>query len=212
MNNSQAEWVDNTQNNSGLKKKFWSNLFRKREKAIWTIQAESNPGIDDKIAEFIISQAEKSLAYTLDIADKATNRAYAVILIIIPLTSTFIGLFISELHGKFPNVYRVNLYLAATIVCTIVLVLLLTIILPRATMGMGRAPRDIAQPHMLQNDLPAKEKFKAFKLNEIKNLQFKIDYNNRLNSRRIFRFKVALLICCLGFIGGAICYAMLVSL
>jgi len=186
-------------------------LFITSKSESWVFPSESKANIDDKIADFIIDQAEKSLAHTLDIADKATNRAYAVVIVIIPLLSTFIGLFITELHSKFPDASKLNLFLAAAVLCAIILVLLLTIILPRPTMGMGRAPKDIAQPHMLQNEHSAKEKLKSFKLNEIKNLQHKIDFNNRLNRRRIFRFKLVLIITCLGFIAGAIIYATLVS-
>jgi len=73
----------------------------------------------------------------------------------------------------------------------------------------SRSPKDLAHDNMLQNDNSPERKLLLFKLNEIKNLQYKIGYNNRVNGKRIFRFKVALLIICIGFIGGAIMYAML---
>jgi len=179
--------------------------------AIWELAVESKDQIDDKIADFIIGQAEKALAYSLDVADKATNRAYAVIVLMIPLTSTAAGLLIKEVGAsiKTHNHHKIIFFEVITFLCLSTLSLLLTIVLPRLTMGNGRSPKDLAHDNMLQNDNTPERKLLLFKLNEIKNLQYKIGYNNRLNSKRVFRFKVALLIICIGFVGGALVYATL---
>lgn len=186
-------------------------LFKQDKPKVWELTTENKDKIDDKIADFIIGQAEKALAYSLDVADKATNRAYAVIVLMIPLTSTAVGLLIKEASQdkRTRNVHKVELFEIITFLCLAALILLLTIVLPRLTMGNGRAPKDLAHDQMLQNDHSPERKLLLFKLNEIKNLQYKIAYNNRINGKRIFRFKLSLLIICIGFIGGAIMYAML---
>jgi hypothetical protein len=186
-------------------------LLKGSKSPIWELPIESKEKVDDKLADFIINHAEKALAYSLDVADKTTNRAYAVIVLMIPLTSTTIGLLIKEagLNIKLRNPHKVTFFEIITVLCLASLVLLLTIVLPRLTMGNGRSPKDLAHDNMLQNENSPERKLLLFKLNEIKNLQYKIGFNSRLNAKRVFRFKVALLIICIGFIGGAIMYAML---
>jgi len=186
-------------------------LFKRKETTIWDLPVANKEKIDDKIADFIISQADKALAYSLDVADKTTNRAYAVILIMTPITSTAISLLVKEITEKqqIRNPYKIGLYEFLTILCVSALILLLTIVLPRLTMGSGREPKNIAHDHMLQNENSFKRNLLLIKLNEIKNLQYKISYNDELNDKRVFRFKLSLLIICIGFLGGAIIYAML---
>ena len=186
-------------------------LFKRKETTIWDLSVANKEKIDDKIADFMISQADKALAYSLDVADKTTNRAYAVILIMIPITSTAISLLVKEITEKqqIRNPHKIDLYEFLTLLCVSALILLLTIVLPRLTMGSGREPMNIAHDHMLQNENSFKRNLLLIKLNEIKNLQYKISYNDQLNGKRVFRFKLSLLIICIGFIGGAIIYAML---
>lgn len=186
--------------------------FKYRKPDTWELPADSKKGIDDKIADFILGQADKALAYTLDVADKTTNRTYAVIVLVIPITSTMIGLLVKELHqpGNLRDNHKINLYAILALLCIVVLVLLLGIVLPRMTMGSGRGPKDLAHENMLQNEHTSDRKLLLFKLNEIKNVQYKIDYNDSINQTRIFRFKLALLILCIGFISFAMIYATLV--
>jgi hypothetical protein len=156
------------------------------EDAIWQIESELKKKIDLDLANFILDAGEKSLKHTIDIADKTTNRAFTVVLILIPVISTVIGLLINSLKGteKFRSLDCIFLSILI-ILMAITLGFLFKLVFPRLFMVLGREPKDIITPGMLMNDLEDKKKLLAFKLNEIKNCQNRISYNRIQNAKRI---------------------------
>lgn len=152
----------------------------------WSIDPENKKQIDGNLAGFIIEHADKSLRHTIEVADKATNRAFTLLLILLPITSTFIGLLVNEIKEK--HKYRtLDLYFFGIliIICLTALGMLVKLIFPRDSMVAGREPKDILTNEMLQNELSAEKKLLAFKFNEIKNYQFRITYNRQQNAQRI---------------------------
>ncbi|MES2454004.1 MAG: hypothetical protein V4594_00610 [Bacteroidota bacterium] len=153
---------------------------------VWNINSENKEHIDRDMAQFVLEQADKSLKHTIDIADKATNRAFTLLLIYLPVTSTLVGILINEI--KESHKFRIlDIYFLGSlvVVCMVALLALIRLIFPRASMVLGREPKDILTNDMLQNSLTAENKLKAFHLNEIKNYQARITYNREQNAKRI---------------------------
>lgn len=153
---------------------------------IWEIDPENKKHLDKDIAQFILEQGEKTLRHTIEISDKTTARAFNMLLILLPISSTVIGFLINEVKNA-KSYKEIDIYFfgCITIICTVALMYVVKLIYPRKTMEIGREPKNIAVNNMLQNDKSPEEKLRVIKLNEIRNCQYKIDYNRKQNAQRI---------------------------
>jgi hypothetical protein len=153
---------------------------------IWEIDPENKKHVDKDIAQFILEQGEKALRHTIDVSDKATNRAFSMLLILLPVSSTIIGFLINEIKKARPYQHAdIYFFCTLAIICIVALIYIIKVVYPRNTMEIGREPKNIAVSNMLQGDKSSEEKLRVIKLNEIKNCQYKIDYNRKQNAERV---------------------------
>jgi|GEM_PF-5837828 len=184
------------------------------ENEIWDISAENKVKIDKDIANFIIEQGEKSLKYSIEVADKTTSKSITLLLIFLPVTSTIVGFLINSVkQSKTLISAETMLLIYLLVVCVVALIFVVKLILPRDTMAVGREPRQLAVDQVLQlPDCSNEKKLMIYKLNEIKNFQHKIDYNRKQNDSRILLFKRILIYIGLTAILGLIFYILIVYL
>lgn len=179
----------------------------------WKIEPEYKKKIEAELADFILEQGEKALRHTIDIADKTTNRAFTIVLILLPIISTVIALLVNAM--KSPDKYQtldICFFSILLFMCSLSLFYLVKLVFPRFFMTFGREPKDIIVREMLENDLSPEKKLLAFKFNEIKNCQSKIDYNKCQNSKRILVLSRILKLLGLSAIIAIVLYLMILYL
>ncbi|MBB6240039.1 hypothetical protein HDC90_004701 [Pedobacter sp. AK013] len=181
---------------------------------VWNISADNKAKIDKDIANYIIEQAEKSLKYSIEVADKTTSKSITLLLVFLPVTSTIVGFLINSVKQNKTLISSETILLAyLLIVCIVALIFVVKLMLPRNTMAIGREPKQLVVDQILQlTDRSSDEKLLIYKFNEIKNYQHKIDYNRKQNDSRILLFRHILLYTGITAILGLICYILIVYL
>ncbi|RAJ31722.1 hypothetical protein [Pedobacter cryoconitis] len=181
---------------------------------VWNISTDNKAKIDKDIANYIIEQGEKSLKYSIEVADKTTSKSITLLLIFLPITSTIVGFLINSVRQNKTLISSETILLAyLLIVCIVALIFVVKLMLPRNTMAMGREPKQLVVDQILQlADRSNEDKLMIYKLNEIKNYQYKIDYNRKQNDSRILLFRHILLYTSITAIFGLICYILIVYL
>ena len=184
------------------------------EKGIWNISPENKAKIDKDIANYVIEQAEKSLRYSIEVADKTTSKAITLLLVLLPVASTIVGFLVNSVKQyKALMAPETLLLMYFLFLCIVALIFAVKLVLPRNTMGLGREPKQLVVDQVLQlADCSSEQKLLIYKLNEIKNYQFKIEYNKQQNNARIVRFKNILIYTGFTAIFGLFCYILIVYL
>ncbi len=145
-------------------------------------------------AKFILEEAKTYVKYLSDTSDKITNRAFAILAILIPLTSALIVFSVNE---RFKPVIgeKVIFYLMFFVIIGLIAVMfgLSTIVFPRMFMPLGREPKQICTAEFLSVNFDIDLAKLSMILNEIENCQSKVDYNKSQNSRRTKQLKIAML-------------------
>jgi hypothetical protein len=184
------------------------------KKEIWNISPENKAKIDKDIANYIIEQAEKSLRYSIEVADKTTSKAVTLLLILLPVASTIVGFLVNSVKQNKTLVSPETLLLMYFLVLFIVaLIFAVKLLLPRNTMALGREPKQLIVDQVLQlADCSSEQKLLIYKLNEIKNYQYKIEHNQDQNNTRITLFKNILIYTGFTAIFGLVSYILIVYL
>lgn len=183
------------------------------ENEVWNMSAENRTKIDKDIANYIIGQAEKSLKYTIEVADKTTAKSITLLLILLPVTSTIVGFLLNSVKQNKTFVSaEILLLLYFLAVCIGSFIFVVKLMLPRNTMAIGREPKQLVADQILQLDCGSDEKLLIYKINEIKNYQHKIEYNRKQNVSRIILFKRILIYTGLTALLGLISYIIIVYL
>jgi len=184
------------------------------EKEIWNISPENKAKIDKDIANYVIEQAEKSLKYSIEVADKTTSKAITLLLVLLPVASTIVGFLVNSVKQyKTLMSPETLLLMYFLILCIVALIFAVKLVLPRNTMGLGREPKQLIVDQVLQlAGCSGEQKLLIYKLNEIKNYQFKIEHNQAQNNTRILLFKNILVYTGFTAIFGLFCYLLIVYL
>jgi hypothetical protein len=154
------------------------------------IEVENFGVVSANAMRFVFEQAEKRLKSTLDMADRITVRAYAVLVLLVPCLSAVIGIFRNDLKGC-TNAEWLLLMCCVVGLC-VVLMLIVKIIYPRDMHQLGREPKVIALPEYYENpDYPHEESYVLLLTFEIEDYQSRIDYMEKQNSKRIYLLKWA---------------------
>jgi len=147
------------------------------------IPKENWKSIPVKSAEFILNENKDYIDYTLKAAEKITNRASFLILILITLLSAIVGYsFDTVINNGLTSIIYINFFFIFTI--TFLIIYLSLIIFPKKIMVKGRLPRELAQERFLiLPKLTEKESYLMFVIQEIENSQVKIDFNLKQNEK-----------------------------
>jgi hypothetical protein len=150
--------------------------------------------INIESAKFILEEAKTYVKYLSDTSDKITNRAFAILAILIPITSALIVFSVNE---RFKPLIgdKVISYLMLFVIIGLIATMfgLSSIIFPRMFMPLGREPKQICTPEFLSVNFDIELAKLSMVLNEIENCQAKVDYNKSQNSNRTKQLKHAML-------------------
>lgn len=139
-------------------------------------------------AQYVLTEAQKSLASLNELANRITQRAYTILAILIG-TSSFLYSFI---WGKIITGSTISLASYWPMVLAILLVIypfinIIKLIFPRDVYPNGRRPRDIVMEDF--QEIPEEYREQAFHLTEIKHFQSVIDLTEYQNIVRTSKFK-----------------------
>lgn len=162
----------------------------------WNIETSDWTKITLKSASFILDQAEKSIKYSIEVSDKITNRAFALTIILMSGITALIGLLAKEFSKDVYSGTLVIFYIGIIVSAIVALFYLIKISFPRLFMMVGRSPKEIAIPAMLETEFSEL----SLILNEIENSQRKIDFNDNQNQERITILKKVIIALCTGFV------------
>jgi hypothetical protein len=187
-------------------------------------QVEINPEtdwntLDKDTFRFYFDQAEKRLKSTLEVAEKATQRAYSLLIGLVPLMTVLVST-LSQYYFYTPTktvstttkTITITTSVLTTspilvIACWVALILsfsVLTIafmvIFPRSAHQLGREPKALARPDYFEN--PEFKGIACYILNlvdELEDYQRRINFMEKQNEKRVWLTKCALLIIASGF-------------
>lgn len=147
---------------------------------MWKIELENWKSVDITAANVIYAEANKYLTSTHDVAEKITNRAFNVFVILVPVFSlTFGYLFtLKQSNGYVNIIYAVGLLVVVG--CSF---FLFRVIFPFSFHNPGRKPKELFVSQFFVLD--TKEQHLAIVLNEIEICQLKIEHNENVNSTRL---------------------------
>jgi hypothetical protein len=160
----------------------------------FTIKVPDWTKININNAKFILGEAKDYVKYLNDASDKITNRAFAILAILIPITSA-LTIFIINEQVKPVDDYKDVCYLLYIVIIGLIAIMfgLSKIVFPRMFMPLGREPKDLCTKSFLGIDIEIKLAELSIILNEIEAAQLKIDYNEKQVSNRTYLLKFLML-------------------
>jgi hypothetical protein len=165
------------------------------EKQMWRIDAADWTLIPVENATFILEEAKDMVAYTIEINEKISARAFSIFSILLPITSALIAVLVNEKLKPAMNDAMI-IFLLFFIISGLIIIMygLGKIIFPRDLYPSGREPRQVCIPEFLaQGGLDATQAKLAVIVNEIENCQLKISGNNTINTKRIADLKMVMM-------------------
>ncbi len=161
------------------------------KKNMYKINVKDWTKIPLQTLQFILSQAERKLEYSIQNSDKITNRFYSILVVLVGLFTASIGYFSSQYSEKFVYDCKYFINLSFLVILLIEILLFIKNINPRNFMGLGRSPKELSNIDLLQpNDaLSEQQQYKALLIGEINNLESKIEYNTNQNRSRLTTLK-----------------------
>lgn len=179
----------------------------------WIAPIDDLTKLDKDSAKFIFESGEKRLRHLLEVSDRTTNRTIAMLTGQIPLVAFILSLLFRHYVGapeNYLNPIMLGVSWASLIVSLISMILLGRIIFPRDMHQMGTEPKDLIIKDFVENpDYQNAHQYLLLLVIESESLQRRIDYMQDQSNRRVYLFKIALLIIA---VYGLLCIAALVLL
>jgi hypothetical protein len=162
---------------------------------MWQTDIQDWTKITKDMVNFYLNQAEAELKSTLDLHDKITTRAFALLTILIPITTLTIGYIIRQIAEKNADKYLLAVAvvcLYATISC---LYLLIRLVFPRQWLSSGRPPKDIFTSQMIDtpHEYTDEQRYVGIVMREIENIQYKITFNDATSIPRLYSLRVVII-------------------
>lgn len=147
---------------------------------MWRIEIENWKSVDIAAANTIFTEANKYLMATHEVAEKITNRAFNIFVILVPVFSLTFGylFYLKQSNGYVNLIYAVGLLVVVG--CSY---FLFQVIFPFSFHSPGRKPKELFLSQFFS--LNANEQNLAIVLNEIETCQLKIEHNENINSKRL---------------------------
>lgn len=157
----------------------------------WASANESLEKADKELLKFYFDQAEKSLKSTIELSDKITTRAYALLAFFSPLIYLLFSLLVRRYFGG--EVVSTQLSTAcwlALIPVAVSICLLLKVAFPKNYYQLGSEPINIVSKEYYENDeYVGENSFKLALSFEIEEYQTRITYMDELNYKRVKELK-----------------------
>lgn len=144
-----------------------------------------------KNLEFILSQAELRLNYTIQNSDKITDRYYSTLVLLVGLFTAGIGYFSGQYSTCLVYDHKYFINLTFLIILLVLIISFIQKVSPRNFMGQGRSPHELSNVDLLQpiESITEDEQYKSLLIGEINNLEKKIGYNTAQNQKRLSALK-----------------------
>lgn len=143
--------------------------------------------------KYILDEGRDYLDYTIKESDKITNRAYTIVIFLFAILSGVASYtFDKMVLGSHNKLVCLNFCLIVFLI--ILLYHLGHLVFPRTIMSKGRIPKTIALPDLLIiPNVDKEENYVLFIIQDIENLQVKIDYNLVKNENRQEKLKIVMI-------------------
>jgi hypothetical protein len=168
----------------------------------WRTDIKDWTTLTKDLVNFYLAQAEACLKMSLEVHNIITLRAFTILSVLIPSITLSIGYLLmqpgQEPGISFPTIISI-IGLSAAVICLVPLIIL---IFPRLWMQLGRQPKDFFTSEVVETETPltSEQLYVGIVMNEIENIQYKIDFNDRSNSRRLKLLKSVIIIIALAFL------------
>ena len=159
----------------------------------WDSELDNFEKIDKDLMKFYFEQAEKSLKSTLELADKISVRAYALLAVIVPVLSIIFSYLSKNYFGtELLSCQLLGLLWLLFIPVGISFVLLVKVVFPKDYYQLGREPKYIVKKEYYDNpEYPKEESYKLMLSYELENYQYRISYMDNINNSRVKLIKTA---------------------
>ena len=155
---------------------------------MWELKLENWVEANPKILIKIHDKGNQLLDYTIVLDEKISNRAFTLISILVPILYLVLGLILRFAFYDMEIEDRPILWISI-VVCLIngiCLGYLIWIVFPKSFMHPGREPKASSNINFIQSEkFSPDEQEIGFLINEIQNLQFKIEHNESINRKRL---------------------------
>ena len=166
---------------------------------IWTTDIQDWTKLTKDTVNFCLSQAELSLKSSIETSDRITTRAFSILTIVIPIVSLSIGYLFKQIIDHTTDKYILIAAIFGLFSCFLSLLFLIRIIFPRDWMSLGGQPKDIFTSNMLDNEFSPELKYVAIVMGEIQAVQYKINFNQSSNFKRLDYLKAVIVILSITF-------------
>lgn len=159
----------------------------------FTIQKTNFRSMSIDSLKFILNEGKDYLDYTIKESEKITNRAYSIVIFLFAILSGVASYTFNKMAlGNHDKIVYLNFCLIVFFV--ILLYHLGSLVFPRTIMANGRIPKTIALPEFLIiPKIDKEENYVLFIIQDIENLQVKIDYNLVKNQNRQEKLKIVMI-------------------
>lgn len=157
----------------------------------FTIPSNIRKLIKKETAEHYLREADKALSLTVEVSNRAVERGYQLLSILIAVLTGFGWVLYSEPKHILTLISIICIFLA-TICCVIIALKVISI---HTLLGQGKMPKDmdienlINYYHIVGLD---KEQYINIIADEIESIQMRIDFNTEETNRRIYFFGLCL--------------------
>jgi hypothetical protein len=160
---------------------------------LWDSELDNFEKIDKDLMKFYFEQAEKSLKSTLELADKISVRAYALLAVVVPVMSIIFSNLSKNYFGiELLSCQLLGLLWLLLIPIAISFVLLIKVVFPKDYYQLGREPKYIVKKEYYDNpEYPKEESYKLVLSYELENYQYRVSYMDDMNNIRVKSIKTA---------------------
>ena len=170
---------------------------------VWDSELDNVKDIDKDLIKFYFDQAEKSLKSTLELADKISVRAYALLAVVIPILTLILSYLSKNYFGtELLSCQLLGLLWLVLIAVIISFGFLVYVVFPKDYYQLGREPKYIVKNEYYDNpEYPKEASYKLMLSYELENYQYRISYMDKMNNDRVKSIKIAFQVSMVAFIG-----------
>lgn len=148
---------------------------------------------DVKSMELLFDEAKTRVADTIKDHYEISKKAFAILLVVLSITSVICGFLISQFANEALDKVLVAIAVIAFIFSAFILFFLVNLVRPTKFHPPGREPRKVMTNELFKNDkIEGDNIYKALLYKELVHSQAQIDLNQHINTKRLERLDFVL--------------------
>lgn len=160
----------------------------------WKLNFKNWRNMSIDTALLLLNESKEYLDYTINLSDKLTQRGYTILMILLAIIGGLTNKLLSFNLDSSLNQVIFTLVFCSLIFSIGLGIYLLKLIFPFDMKQRGRIPKELSnEEYLIPSNLNQELAYLSFVLNEIQNIQSKIEYNVNMNSKRLKVFKSLLI-------------------